>query len=246
MVGVFDLPAPLFAWLDQLMGGVMSPTLRLVFWGLLAAVLSMGLYWLLSPQGRLSEVKTRAIKARHDLNACDGDFAEAWPLMRSMLALSFRQLGITTWPALVASVPVLALIVWLGTAYGYRLPIDGSEIGVRTKSLDLVSAELRLPDDATTEHYPRLVVTDQKGQVVGDIELTVPVPVIHKKRWWNALIGNPLGYLPDDGVVEAVEIDLPERDYLGVGPAWVRPWYVLFFTTLVLGSLAIKILGRIE
>lgn len=246
MVGIFDLPAPLFAWVDRLMGGIVSPTLRLVLWGLLASVLSMGLYWLLSPQGRLSEVKTRAVKARLDLNAFDGDFAEAWPLMRTMLALSLRQLGMTTWPALVASIPVLALIVWLGTAYGYRLPADGGEVGVQAMPLDLVSVELQPPGDAAAQSYPRLVVTDQGGRVLSDISLTVPVPVIHKKRWWNMLFGNPLGYLPDDGVVEAIEVDLPERDYLGVGPDWLRPWYVLFFATLLLGSLAIKILGRIE
>lgn len=246
MVGIFDLPAPLFAWVDQLMAGIVSPTLRLVFWGLLAAVLSMGLYWLLSPQGKLSEVKAGAIRARRDLNAFDGDFVEAWPLMRTMLALSLRQLGMTTWPALIASIPVLALIVWLGTAYGYRLPVDGGEIGVQAMPVDLVSVTLQPPGDVAAEPYPRLVVTDQGGQVVNDISLTVPVPVIHKKRWWNMLFGNPLGYLPEDGMVEAIEVDLPERDYLGVGPDWLRPWYVLFFATLIMGSLAIKMLGRIE
>lgn len=245
-MGVFDQPAPLFDWADQLMSSFAPPTLRLVFWGLLAAGLSMGLYWLLSPQGRLTDTKIRALKARQDLNAFDGEFAEAWPLMRSMLSLSLRQLGMTTMPAVIASVPVLALIVWLGTAYGYSLPADQQEIGVQTTPGMEVSAALQIPTGAASNNHPRLIVTKPSGEVVSDIALAAAVPTIHKKQWWNRLFGNPLGYLPADGEIEAIEIDLPEKEYLGFGPSWLRPWYVLFFTILVLGSLAIKMFGRIE
>jgi len=245
-MGIFDLPAPLFAWADQAMSAFMSPTLRLVLWGLVAAVLSMGLYWMFSPQDKLTDIKTRALAARRDLNAFDGDFAEAWPLMRSMLGLSLRQLAMTTRPAVLASLPVLALIVWLGTAYGYHLPADGEVIGVQATPDVQALAELRTAENGSTENPPRLVVTDPSGAVISDISLAAAVPTIHKKQWWNTLIGNPLGYLPDDGKIEAIVFDLPANDYLGFGPGWLRPWYVLFFTILVLGSLAIKMVGRIE
>lgn len=245
-MGFFDLPAPLFAWVDQVMSAFASPTLRLIFWGLVGAVLSMGLYWMFSPQGKLSDIKARALAARRDLNAFDGDFEDAWPLMRSMLGLSLRQLAMTTLPALLASIPVLALIVWLGTAYGYRLPTEGGVIGVQATPDVEASAELRTADNASPENPPRLVVTGTAGEVISDISLAAPVPTIHKKQWWNTLIGNPLGYLPDDSEIEAIAFDLPEKEYLGFGPGWLRPWYVLFFTILVLGSLAIKMLWRIE
>lgn len=244
-MGVFDLPAPLFAWVDQAMSSFASPTLRLVVWGLVAAALSMGLYWLFSAQGKLTDIKIRAMKARQDLNAFDGEFGEAWPLMRSMLGLSLRQLGMTTMPALLASIPVLALIVWLGTAYGYALPDGQQAINVQTTPSTTVSAEYKLSDTAPA-NYPRLVITDETGDLVSDIALAAPVPTIHKKQWWNTLFGNPLGYLPADGAIEAIDIGLPEKDYLGFGPGWLRPWYVLFFTVLVLGSLAIKMSLRIE
>ena len=51
-MGIFDLPAPLFAWADQAMSGFAPPTVRLILWGLVAAVFSMGLYWLFSPSGK--------------------------------------------------------------------------------------------------------------------------------------------------------------------------------------------------
>ncbi len=246
-MGIFDLPAPLFTWADQVMSSFASPTLRLILWGLVAAVLSMGLYWLLSPQEKLTDVRTRALAARKNLNAFDGEFADAWPLMRSMLGLSLRQLAMTTLPAVLASLPVLALIVWLGTAYGYRLPADGEQIGVQTTPAVEAQASVQAGENnASPENAPRLVVTDKGGEVISDISLAAPVPTIHKKQWWNSLFGNPLGYLPDDGEIEAIAFELPENEYLGFGPGWLRPWYVLFFAILVLGSLAIKKLGRIE
>ena len=244
-MGVFDVPAPLFAWVDQVMSGVAPPTLRLIVWGLVAAVLSMGLYWMFSPQHRLTDVKIRAAKAREDLNAFDGEFGEAWPLMQSMLSLSFRQLTMTTMPALLASIPVLMLIVWLSTAYGYAMPDGQSRIEVETTPNTAVLAKYQSPDGPVAANHPRLIVTNVDGDVVGDIALAAPVPTIHKKQWWNRLIGNPLGYLPADSDIDAIEIDLPERDYLGFGPSWLRPWYVLFFTILVVGSLAIKMAFRI-
>ncbi|MEZ5933410.1 MAG: hypothetical protein R3F54_15950 [Alphaproteobacteria bacterium] len=245
-MGLFDLPAPLFAWADQAMSGFAPPTLRLILWGLVAAALSMGLYWLFSPQGKLTHIKMSALAARQKLNAFDGEFAEAWPLMRSMLGLSLKQLAMTTLPAIGASLPVLALIVWLGSAYGYGLPDQQGTLGVHTTPEVEASAEIRTPDTASPHNPPRLVVTDPGGEVISDVSLAAAIPTIHKKQWWNTLIGNPLGYLPDDGKFEAIAFDLPEKDYLGFGPDWLRPWYVLFFTILVIGSLAIKIVGRIE
>ena len=81
-MGVFDLPAPLLAWLDGGLGQIAPPTLRLIFWGLVGGAASMALYWLLSPQRELAGTKAEAAQARRSLDAYDGDFAEAWPLIR--------------------------------------------------------------------------------------------------------------------------------------------------------------------
>jgi hypothetical protein len=72
------------------------------------------------------------------------------------------------------------------------------------------------------------------------------VPTIHKRQWWNALVGNPIGYLPDSSRLEWIELGLPQKQYLTVGPAWLRAWYVVFLGVLLAASLAIKVAARIE
>ena len=240
-MGLLDLPAPLFAGLDGLLSNFASPTLRLVIWGVIAAVLSMGAYWLLSPQKRIAQAKADAIAARRELDAYDGEFADAWPLIGRVLSAAVRQLGLVTGPAVLASVPVLALLVWLSTAYGYAFPGD-ADIPVRT--LPEAGAARAQPVQAPSG--PQVEVLDDAGNVVERIALSAPVPTIHKRQWWNALVGNPIGYLPDSSPLESIELGLPQREYLTVGPAWLRAWYVVFLGVLLAASLAIKFAARIE
>jgi hypothetical protein len=240
-MGLLDLPAPLFAVLDELLGSLAPPTLRLMIWGVVAAVLSMGVYWLLSPQARIAQAKADAVAARRALDAYDGEFAGAWPLIGRVLRAAMRQLGLVTWPALLGSLPVLALLVWLSTAYGHSFP---SHAGISVRTLPEAAAARAQPIEADTGH--QVVVLDHAGNVMERIPLSAPVPTIHKRQWWNALVGNPVGYLPDSSRLEWIELGLPQREYLTVGPAWLRAWYVVFFSVLLAASLAIKVAARIE
>jgi hypothetical protein len=92
---------------------------------------------------------------------------------------------------------------------------------------------------------PRIVLADGAGRVVGEIAMTAPVPVIHKREWWNVLFGNPVGYLPDASPLERVDVELPGREYLGFGPSWLRSWEFVYFVVLLACSIAIKVGFRI-
>ena len=242
-MGLFDLPAPLFTFLDSGLAVVIPPLARLVLWALLAAVLSMGLYWLLSPQARIAQAKAEAAAARHDLDAHEGEFADAWPLMRRMLRAAFRQLGLVTLPAVVASLPVLFVLAWVSTAYGYGFPADADSVGLRAVP-EGYQARLEPGLEADVPHD--VVVSDQAGEVALRLPLRVPVTTIHEYQWWNTLFGNPAGYLPEAAPVQRIELDLPEQRYLPFGPAWLGAWYTVFFTCLMIASLVIKITWRID
>jgi hypothetical protein len=245
-VGVLDLPAPLFAGVDSLLSGLAPPTLRLALWGVIAAALSMGAYWLLSPQTRIAQAKADALAARRALDAYDGEFAEAWPLMGRVLRTALRQLGLVTSPALLGSLPVLALLAWLSTTYGHSFPPDGAAIPVRTTPQAGAAQVQTVQADASAKAGRQVVVLDDAGNVVERFILSAPVPTIHKRQWWNVVIGNPIGYLPDSSPLEWIELGLPQREYLPLGPSWLRAWYVVFFGVLLAASLAIKAAARIE
>lgn len=247
--GFFDLPAPLLTWLDQQMASLLPAAGRLVVWGLLAAALSMALYALLSPQRHLQRVRAQAVDTRRALDRFEGGFAEARPLMAAMFAASLKQLALVLTPAVLASLPLLFMLVWLYGAFGYVLPAAAGGIGLRTQPAGYQAAvqQSGIPGNLGlgAETMPSLVVHDGRGRVIDERPLTAPVTVLHKKQWWNTLIANPLGYLAPDSPLDAVEIDLPRREILSLGPWWLRTWEFVFFTTLVAVSLAIKMFFRL-
>ena len=240
-MGLFDLPGPLLSWLDGVLGLIAPPTLRLIVWGVVGGGATMALYWLLSPQREIAAARVEAADARRALDAYDGEFADAWPLISRVLGQALRQFRLVLGPALLSSLPAICLLVWVSSAYGYSFPAPGAAVGIQTSPQHL-QAELVAPPENGRE----IVVADQDGKVVGTVPWAAPITTLHKRQWWNLLFGNPAGYLPDDAAVEQIELDLAPNQYLPFGPSWLRPWYGVFFTALVVGSLAVKLIWRIE
>ncbi|KPV40284.1 hypothetical protein AN478_09300 [Thiohalorhabdus denitrificans] len=246
-MGILEAPAPLFSWLDAQMEGLLPPWGRLVAWGALAALVSMGLYRALSAQGRIARGKRELARARRELDGYDGELGGAWPLIRHLLRTAFGQVGRVGGPAVAASLPLLSLLIWLSTAYGYAYPPAGTEPELRPRPAELEARWREARRNGTEEHAaPRVVVADGEGRVVAEVALREPVPILHKWRWWNALVGNPAGYLPDEAAVERVELELPRQEVLPLGPSWARGWELSFFLALIAASVALKVLFRIE
>ena len=235
-MGLLDLPAPVFDFVDRSLLGALPPLLRLVLWAIAGAAISLALYRLLSPQRRIAQAKAAALDARRRLNAHDGDLETALPLMRQSMTAALRHVGLVFPAAIVASLPVLALLIWLDAAYGYQLPQD--------RQAPVVSVE---PATYSGQWQPNgsIEVRDQGGADVAHLTLAEPITQIAKRQWWNVLIGNPAGYLPDQGPIESVSIALPERQYLPIGPDWLRSWVTVALTVLVIASLLIMRLARI-
>ncbi len=247
-MGVFDVPAPLFAWTDQLMSQFAPPTLRVALWGIIGAAISMGLYWLVSPQAKIKHNQAKTLEARRALDAYEGDFAGAWPQMRSMLGLALKQVGIVVIPAVLASLPVLCMLVWMSTAYGYEYPPTGTEPTIRTHPQQVQArwVEAQAGAGQPGSQTPRIELIGERERVTRVIPLPNPVPTIHKRQWWNALFGNPAGYLPDDAAIDRVEIDLPSQELLGFGPSLIRGWEFLFLMVLLISSIVIKLVFKIK
>jgi hypothetical protein len=242
-MGVFDIPTPVFEWLDAHMGLIMPAGMRLALWGVAGALVSMLLYRAISAQERVARGKVELAEARRTLDAYEGEFAGALPLMRRLLRVAVAQVGRVGWPALLASLPLLSLLLWMGTAYGYRYPGHGEQPDIQTVPSRLQASWL---DPVGPAAAPHVVIVDDSDRILTDIPLVEPVPMVHKRQWWNALFGNPAGYLPPQSPVDRVDIELPRKHYLLVGPGWMRGWETVFLVPLLATSVALKVLVRIE
>jgi len=251
-MGFFDIPAPMFSAIDGLL--VFLPeTARLIVWATLCAILSMYLYLKLSKQDEIGTLKQQSIAARKALNAYEGsEFDEMLPLAKRVLMLSGKHFMVVIGPAILSSLPALMLIVWVSNQFGALPPVPGSSVDIRTMpatTLNWSGPSINRGDGLYTVIWPandEPLTAIHSGQRV-DLTLGRGVsPVIHKKTWWNTLIANPAGYLPNDSSMELVEIDLPMQQFFPFGPGWLRDWAGLFFIWVLTVSIAIKTIFKIN
>lgn len=258
-MGLFDLPAPIFGAIDGVLALAFTAVLRLLSWGILAGWISMLAYRRLSNQEKITELKTQQKKQQKGIAEFDGEFAELMPLIGHTLALGFTQLRYALGPALLATVPVLFIVIWVAGQFGHETPAAGSEVFFSTEpeSSDIYwssasenkFAEPRITADGWVINWPAegqsLSMKDGQ-QTLLVLPLEHNIPIIHKKRWWNLLMANPLGYLPENGKTDVIHIMLPETVFIETGPDWMRGWMFIFFISLLLSSIGFKLLLRID
>ena len=247
-MGLFDLPSPLYSTIDNLLG-FLPPLPRLLIWAVFSGGVSMLFYWLCSRQDKVAAARDRALRARADLNAYEGhEFGEMWPLAAESLKASLAHFGVVLGPALLGSLPALTLIVWVSNNFGYSLPKPGEPLAMLPQPAITLNQQ-SLWDSAFVARYPAddtaAEIRTADGELLLTLPLAAPVPIVHKKLWWNSLIGNGAGYLDDDAAVDEIRFWLQRQTFLNVGPAWMRGWELTYFFLLVVSSLVIKRVFRI-
>lgn len=250
-MGLLDLPAPLLSWLDDLLGDLLGPAVRLALWAASGAAFSMLLYRELTPQRRIALIEKATLRVRRRLDQHEGDFVEAMPLILRMLRLSLERLRLVVGPALIGALPIVCLAVWANASYDVVMPKDAATLSALSASAlpATYKAIIISHDDPSATQgsaKARVMALDRKGDVVEEVPIGARVSNIHKRAWWNFVIGNPGGYLPADGPVEAIHLDLPKAQYLPFGPSWLRGWEGLFFTVALLSSLVLKFALKIR
>lgn len=241
-MALFDLPYGLLSWLDEAAARLLSPLMRIVCWALITALLAMEIYRRSSPQHRLSRLKQEFRDTERNLNNYAGSLTEAWPLLGRLLGLSLQRIWLVVPATLLTGIPVLILLLWLSTTYGYRFPEPRESISVTVSNPGYQGRWE--PQDS--RRPGRALVTDGAGKVVLEFTPTAAVPVISKWRPWNLLLGNPAGYLPARAPIEAIQLSLPRQELIAAGPPWIRGWEFSFFGLLLLFGLLLKVVRGIE
>lgn len=248
MNGLLNLAYPLFDALDRLIG-FLPDAVRLVLWGALSAAAAMALYRRLSGQERIKALQAEARGLRQRLMQTD-DAAEAARLAGENLKLSMRTLGTVTGPAMLSGLPVILVLAWVSASFATSAPAPGSAVPLTSEPPSVTvtgsppvaggEAALAWPGPGGT-----IALADPTGTI---FEAPAPDPppwILHKKRWWNLLLGNPAGYLADGAAADAVYLAVPDREVLAVGPGWMRGWAFTYLVSLLIVSLLIKFTFKI-
>jgi hypothetical protein len=238
-MGLLDLPSPIFSAVDDWLTYFLPSSVKLVFWAALGAFLCMELYRLFSPQKRIAEIKLAYVRSRRRVADFEGELEEAWPHLRQMLSLALRRVVLVLPATIVAALPLLLVVVWLDSRYGDVYPPPDAPVSVSVPG----DFEGRWVNEG--DGVPRAEVVDRRGATITEVPVAKAVSVIHKRRWWNALIGNPAGYLPDNLPFDRIDMVLPRQQILAIGPAWLRGWEGVFFAASILVGLACKSLRGI-
>jgi len=254
-MGVFDIVLSLLSWADGLAAVILPSVIRLVLWGVIASVSSMGIYVLLSYQEKLSRIKADAAKARADLLKYDDDFDGIWRPIQKMLMLSCKQVGYSLIPSIVGALPVILLIIWVGTTFNYRSLDPGTltEITIYPPQSNVrwyKSGTEILANNTCKISWPHfkepLKLIDSDNQIIATFPLARSSPVLSKHKWWNTLIGDPNGFIPKDSPIEKIEVKLPRYRYLTFGPEWMHSAEIVFILSVLVCSLSIKFVFHIH
>ena len=212
----------------------------------------MYLYLKMSRQDAISQIKKDTVIARNALSDYEGtEFGEMMPLASRVLGLSGKHFAVVLGPAVLSSLPALTLIVWVSSQFGVAVPAAGTKVLVTTTpATQLVwSDKVSENDMGYTVAWPgqneAVTAKNKNGKLLFQLGAGT-TPFIHKKIWWNSLIANPAGYLPENSSIELVEIQLPMQQFLPWGPDWLRDWAGLFFIVLLGASIGIKVIFKIH
>ena len=256
-LSLLDLLSPALSRVDDLMrdGLGLAAVWRVAVFAALGSAASMYLFKKLSRQDELASLKRQIRALQKELVGVRGSLKKA---LLQNLRLTGRQLWLSFWPALFASLPILFLLAFSSNQFGVAaVPAGGrvyvTPIGLERSPADYrwqgVNAQWDARRKAWTFYQPDIGQTASLmlgEQLQLSLPTVAPASTIHRRHWWNYLLANPAGYLDENTSIGRFDINAPPQPILGWGPGWMRGWLFAFMVFLVLFSVAIKVAWKIE
>jgi len=240
-MGLFDVLSPFFLSFDDLLKPFTNSLFRISFWALISAIVSSFAFKKLSNPTKISQLKTKLKAKQNQLNQHDGEFSELKNLAIDTIKLSIKRMVLTFIPALLASIPILFILTYLSNQYELKQPQLNDSIHLniewqKDKNQQLVQTQNNTTIKSgaiETINWPAINNPIYLQNSTGNVTImSFPFNIsniIHKKQWWNTLIGNPAGYLTDDSDINSISFDFKPQQIIGFGPPWVRSWLFIYF-----------------
>jgi hypothetical protein len=254
---LLDIPGPALSRMDDVLSNslALAPVWRIAVFAALGSVASMLLYKWLSRQGELAALKRDIKRVQKELV---GERVGLNNILLQNLKLTGRQLWLSFWPALIASLPVLFLLAFSSNQFGVAAANAGSRVYVTPVDLqgspadyrwEGVNAQWDARKEAWTFYHPEpghsaSLMRGEQQQL--RLPTTAPTNIMHRKYWWDYLISNPASYIDADTSIGRFDINAPTKVIIDWGPGWMRGWLFAFMAFLVLFSIAIKVAWKIH
>lgn len=239
-MAVFDLLSPVFTGFDDLVEPFTNDFIRITFWALVSALLTSIVFKKLSNPEKITSLKVQLKAKQKELNDHDGEFSELKGLAVDTMKLSMKRMGLTFLPAMLASVPIIFVLTYLSNRYELIEPVAEETVPINIVWENPENpTNLSIQKDGVSLKYGKVDSIDWPvaGQTIQLLEsnntvITFPIPissVIHKKQWWNSLIGNPAGYLNTESSLNRIEFKFKKQEIINFGPSWMHGWLFVFF-----------------
>ncbi len=256
-MGLFDLTTPTFNIIESWLSQFLTLNLRLAFWAFISALSSTLIFRLFINQQKISFLKTQIKTIQKKLSSHEGDFKELKNIAGKSLKLSFQRMLITFFPAILAMVPIIFLLVFLSASYDYQTPKAGERVNYQVFWED-------------SDSIGEIIWKDQNNQPIEFIKDTflwpktgqkhillqpdgtkimafpsAPVPIIHKKQWWNVFFGNPAGYISEDNIIDHIAFKFKKQKpntYLdNYVDGWMWPYFLFTFVFSLIFIVVLKV-----
>ncbi len=247
---------PVLGGIDDLMAIILPLLIRISIYGGIAGALAMGIYALASNQTIISHFKSESRRLRKQMLDPDLEHNVFLELTKKNLKVSFALLGRVTGPGLISALPVLLIAVWLQTFFSYALPEKRDKIFVTMSpnhsGLSIMTqAGIFQKEQDTLWIVPSSDSEQIEVRINGDSiysgsPFTPLTSVISKRKWWHVLLDSEIGYLADEAPIEVLRLELPRKRVLPGVPLWAAGWEWPFFICVLLSSLSIKLIFRLE
>ena len=252
---MINLIFPIITFFDEWLAAWIPGLLRICIWGTICGAISMALYYALSNQTAIGQLKLEARKLRQRTVDPDLQYSEFLRLGRRNLIISLHLLGKTGGPALLSILLIGVVVCWLSVYQNYTLNPDNTPIDVEilptAKGVTLAPVESFI----RTDRKIRLIAWDsclmvrfiRGGEIAyGGSPGSPPSRNIRKKAWWNLLLASEVGYIDSHSSLEEIRFHFPRKVFIHGVPKWMATWELPFFLCLAIVTLSTKLVFRIN
>lgn len=254
---MINLIFPIFDKIDSWTATFLPFPVQNLFWGIIAGIFAFFVYWWLSNQATISDIKNEMKSIRKKMfDSSLDDKAEYNALAKKNLSLSFNLLGKIFTPAILSIIPVIIIALWYDANHSYVIPFNKEKVTVtavpNNHNLDILpSVNMSIENDGSIVIQPlsksdEIAVLGDTKQIYSGTPFIKPIPYITKKKWWNFILRSPVGYLSADSMIDVIFFNYPEKILFKKMPHFINGWELLFFVGIFITALPLRLIFKVR